>query len=65
MDEKGETRPATELSILPPIIVSIFREQHDGDRELLLSWPLDGPLPEMRETVCLEGGVPNLFSDRA
>ena len=65
MDERGETRPTVKLSILPPIVVSIFREQPGGDRELLLSWSYDGPLPEMRETICLEGRVPNLSSDRA
>ena len=65
MDERVETRPTTKLSILPPIVVSIFREQPGGNRELLLSWSYDGPLPEMRETVCLDRGVSNLSSDRA
>lgn len=65
MDGEKETRSVGELSILPPIVVSVFREQPGGDRELLLSWPLDGPLPDMRETVCLDRRVPNLSSDRA
>ena len=60
-----EIRSSDNLPILRPLFVEIFREQPDGNRELVLSWALDGSLPEMQETVFVDGRVSNLFSHEA
>lgn len=62
MDER-KTGSIGGLSILPPITVKVFKLESETDRELLLQFECDGPLPDMQETVCLGREVSDLFSE--